>query len=185
MVATVSHFDTTLLTLGCLLVVGALASGLAGRSFLSLTALFVLTGFVLGTGGLGVLHFSARSPFVSGVATVALVVILLRDGLEVDGEMLQAHWHLPLRKLVLAMPLTAVIVAAAARLLIGLTWTESVPMSAALKAQGVDVTELFWPAPHEPKLPHEYQFHLRYPEARQALAATIDFLAAHTHTKTP
>lgn len=63
----------------------------------------------------------------------------------------------------------------------GLTWTESVPMSAALTDKGVDVTELFWPAPHEPKLPHEYQFHLHFPEARQALTATIDFLAAHTH----
>ena len=63
----------------------------------------------------------------------------------------------------------------------GLTWTESVPMAAALKAEGVDVTELFWPAPHEPKLPHEYQFHLNFPEARQALTATIDFLNAHTH----
>jgi acetyl esterase/lipase len=62
----------------------------------------------------------------------------------------------------------------------GLTWTESVPMASALKAQGVDVTELFWPAPHEPKLPHEYQFHLHFAEARQALTATVDFLDAHT-----
>jgi hypothetical protein len=43
------------------------------------------------------------------------------------------------------------------------------------------VTKLFWPSSHEPELPHEYQFHLRPPEARQALTATIDFLAAHTH----
>ena len=57
------------------------------------------------------LHFHARSGFVTDLATVALIVILFRDGLEVEAEMLQAHWHLPLRKLVLAMPLTAVIVA--------------------------------------------------------------------------
>jgi hypothetical protein len=30
----------------------------------------------------------------------ALVLILFRDGLEVDVEMLQRAWHLPLRKLV-------------------------------------------------------------------------------------
>ena len=33
-------------------------------------------------------------------------MILFRDGLEVEAEMLQREWHLPLRKLVLAMPIT-------------------------------------------------------------------------------
>ena len=42
---------------GCLLMVGALLSGLAHRSFLSLVALFVLAGFVLGEGGIEVLEF--------------------------------------------------------------------------------------------------------------------------------
>ncbi len=107
-------------------------SGLARRSFLSLTALFVLIGFVLGPGGTDVLHLDARSSFVGDLATVALIVILFRDGLEVDGEMLQRHWHLPLRKLVLAMPLTAVIVAVAAHVLTDLTWTESFLLGALL-----------------------------------------------------
>ncbi|RFA07189.1 esterase [Subtercola boreus] len=61
-----------------------------------------------------------------------------------------------------------------------LTWLESVPMSNALKARGVDVTELFWPADHEPQLPHEYQFHLKLPDAQAALAQTVSWLAAHT-----
>ena len=92
---------------GCVLVAGALLSGIARRSFLSLTALFVLVGFVLGPGVTGALQLDARSSFVADLAIVALIVILFRDGLEVEAEMLQAHWHLPLRKLVLAMPLTA------------------------------------------------------------------------------
>ena len=62
----------------------------------------------------------------------------------------------------------------------GLTWTQSVPMAAALRAKGVDVTELFWPADHEPALPHEYQFHLKFAEAHTALDATIAFLRAHS-----
>ena len=37
---------------------------------------------------------------------VALILILFRDGLEVEAEMLQTAWHLPLLKLVLAMPIT-------------------------------------------------------------------------------
>ncbi len=121
-----------LLVLGALLMLGALVSGLERRSFVSLTSLFVLIGFVLGPGATGALHFDARSSFVSELATVALIVILFRDGLEVEGEMLQAHWRLPLRKLVLAMPLTALVVALAARVVIGLSWTESFLLGALL-----------------------------------------------------
>ncbi len=121
-----------MLALGALLIVGALASGLARRSFVSLTAIFVLAGFLLGDGVTGVLHFDAQSSFVSDLATAALIVILFRDGLEVDGEMLQSHWHLPFRKLVLAMPITALIVALAGRLFAGLTWTEAFLLGALL-----------------------------------------------------
>lgn len=62
----------------------------------------------------------------------------------------------------------------------GLTWLQSIPMAKRLDELGVDVTTLFWPAPHEPQLPHEYQFHLDQPDARTALEKTIAFLDAHT-----
>ena len=106
-----TSFDTAALVLAGLLVLGALLAGIAHRSFLSLTAIFVVAGFVLGPAGFGVLHFHPRSGFVSSLATVALIVILFRDGLEVEAEMLQRAWRLPLRALVVAMPLTAVLVA--------------------------------------------------------------------------
>jgi len=128
----VTSFETGAAVLGGLLMVGSLLSGLARRSMLSLTALFVLAGFVLGNGATGVLHFKAGSGFVKDLATVALIVILFRDGLEVEGELLQRHWQLPLRKLVVAMPITAVIVALLARWLVGLTWSESFLLGALL-----------------------------------------------------
>ncbi|WP_262001415.1 alpha/beta hydrolase [Microbacterium sp. Mcb102] len=62
----------------------------------------------------------------------------------------------------------------------GLTWLQSIPMAKRLDELGVDVTTQFWPAPHEPQLPHEYQFHLDLPDARTALQKTIDFLDANT-----
>jgi sodium/hydrogen antiporter len=130
--AAANDFQVSLLVLGGMLIAGALVSGLARRSVVSLTALFVLAGFALGDGGLDVLHFSARSEFVGDLATIALIVILFRDGLEVEAELLQEHWHLPFRKLVLAMPLTAAIVAVATRLLTGLSWTESFLLGALL-----------------------------------------------------
>jgi NhaP-type Na+/H+ or K+/H+ antiporter len=128
----VTSFETGAAVLGGLLVLGALLSGLARRSMLSLAALFVLAGFVLGEGATGVLHFSASSGFVRDLATVALIVILFRDGLEVDAELLQRHWHLPLRKLVIAMPITAVVVAVLAHALVGLGWTEAFLLGALL-----------------------------------------------------
>jgi sodium/hydrogen antiporter len=125
-------FDTVVLVLGGLLMGGALVSGLARRSFLSLTALFVLCGFALGKGGLGLLEFDADSGFVHSLALVAMIVILFRDGLEVEAEMLQKAWHLPLRKLVLAMPVTAAIVALAAHVFTDLGWGECLLLGALL-----------------------------------------------------
>lgn len=62
----------------------------------------------------------------------------------------------------------------------GLTWLQSIPMAQRLAELEVPVTELFWPAPHQPELPHEYQFHLDRPEAQEALTATLDWLAETT-----
>jgi NhaP-type Na+/H+ or K+/H+ antiporter len=126
------RFEDAALALGLLLVLGALLSGLARRSFVSLTAVFVIAGFLVGDGAAHALHFNVRSSFVSELATVALIVILLRDGLEVEGELLQSHWRVPLRKLVLAMPLTAGVVALATRALTGLSWTQSFLVGALL-----------------------------------------------------
>jgi NhaP-type Na+/H+ or K+/H+ antiporter len=130
----VTSFQTTAGVFGALLVAGALLSGLARRSVLSLAALFVVTGFILGEGATGVLHFTAGSGsgFVSDRTTVALIVILFRDGLEVEGELLQAHWHLPVRKLAIGMPITAAIVALVAHLAAGLSWTEAFLLGALL-----------------------------------------------------
>ncbi len=127
-----TSFQTSAAVLGGLLVTGALLSGLARRSLLSLTAVFVLAGFVLGPGGVGVLDFRAKSGTVSDLATVALIVILFRDGLEVDAELLQSHWQLPLRKLAIGMPVTALVVALLAHWLTGLSFTESLLLGALL-----------------------------------------------------
>jgi sodium/hydrogen antiporter len=127
-----TSFDTAALVFGALLVTGAVLAGLAHRSFLSLTALFVVAGFVLGSGGLEVLDLDPRSGFVSGLATVALIVILFRDGLEVEAELLQREWHVPLRALAIAMPLTAALVACLAKLVTDLSWTEALLLGALL-----------------------------------------------------
>ncbi len=125
-----TSFQTAAAVLGGLLVLGALVSVLAHRSFLSLAALYVLAGFVLGE--TGVVSFHANSGFVSDLATVALIVILFRDGLEVEGELLRGHWQVPLRHLAVGMPVTAIVVALLSRFVVGLSWTESLLLGALL-----------------------------------------------------
>ncbi|HYZ30023.1 MAG TPA: cation:proton antiporter [Thermoleophilaceae bacterium] len=121
-----------LAVLGVLLMFGAVIAGLAQRTFLSLTAVFVIAGLVLGRGGLGVLEFDPTSGFVETLAVIALILILFRDGLEVEEEMLQQAWRPPLRKLVLAMPLTCVLVACVTKALTDLGWTEAFLVGALL-----------------------------------------------------
>ena len=126
------HLEDVFAVFGVLLMGGALVAGVAKRTFLSLTALFVVAGFVLGEGGLKVLEFDPQSGFVSILAVVALILILFRDGLEIDAEMLQRAWRPPLRKLVLAMPITCVLVAWLTHLVTDLSWTESFLVGALL-----------------------------------------------------
>jgi NhaP-type Na+/H+ or K+/H+ antiporter len=126
------HFEDVFAVLGVLVMAGALIAGYARRSFLSLTALFVVAGFVLGRGGLEVLEFDAQSQFVEILAVVALIVILFRDGLEVEMEMLQKAWRPPLLKLVLAMPITCILVTCVTKALTDLDWTQSFLVGALL-----------------------------------------------------
>jgi NhaP-type Na+/H+ or K+/H+ antiporter len=127
-----SRIDEELFLFGLVLVAGALLAGFARRSFLSLTAVFVLVGFGLGEGGLELLELDPRSGFVEALAVIALVLILFRDGLEVEAEMLQTAWHVPLRALVIAMPVTGALVACAAKALTDLGWTECFLLGALL-----------------------------------------------------
>jgi NhaP-type Na+/H+ or K+/H+ antiporter len=126
------HFEDVFAVFGVLMMAGAFIAGLARRTFLSLTALFVIAGFLLGPGALDVLEFDSGSGFVEILAVVALILILFRDGLEVEAEMLQEAWRPPLRKLVLAMPLTCALVACVTKGLTDLSWTESFLVGALL-----------------------------------------------------
>lgn len=58
-----------------------------------------------------------------------------------------------------------------------LTPSQSKPLAQKLSGLGVEVESVFYPDDHEPKLPHEYQFHLDFDDARAAFQSTLDFLA--------
>ncbi len=150
--AGVEFLEEPLAVFGVLLMLGALVSGIAKRSFLSLTAAFVVAGFVLGKGGFEILDLDPTSGFVQGLAVVALVLILFRDGVEVEQEMLQQAWHLPLRKLVLAMPLTCALVALATRVLTDLGWAECFLIGALLSPTDPVLSSAVVTNPRVPRL---------------------------------
>lgn len=118
--------------LGLLLAAGALLSGIAHRSILSLAIVFMAAGVALGGQGLGVLNLDPSSELVKRVTELTLIIILFVDGLEVETEMVRKGWHVPLRSLVLAMPLTAALIALASVPLLGLSWQEAFLLGALL-----------------------------------------------------
>lgn len=61
-----------------------------------------------------------------------------------------------------------------------LTASQSRPFAAKLASEGVAVDALFYPADHDPPLPHEYQFDLGTADGQQALKRTIAFLRSVT-----
>jgi NhaP-type Na+/H+ or K+/H+ antiporter len=150
--AGIEFLNTPLAVFGALLMAGALVSGIARRTFLSLTAAFVVAGFALGAGGLDVLELDPRSGFVQGLTVVALALILFRDGLEVEQEMLRGAWHLPLRKLALSMPLTAALVALVTHALTDLDWTESFLVGALLSPTDPVLSSAVVTNPRVPRL---------------------------------
>jgi len=150
--AAADGIEAPIAVFGALLMLGALVAGLARRSFLSLAAAFVVAGFLLGQGGLEVLDFDSHSGFVETLAVVALILILFRDGLEVEQEMLQRAWHLPFRNLVLAMPLTAGLVALATHTLTDLGWTESFLLGALLSPTDPVLSSTVVTNPRVPRL---------------------------------
>ncbi|MGE5150589.1 MAG: alpha/beta hydrolase, partial [Rhodospirillaceae bacterium] len=55
---------------------------------------------------------------------------------------------------------------------------QSIALADALEKNGVRVDRLIFPEDHAPRLPHEYQFELERPEARQALDRSAAFLSS-------
>lgn len=121
-----------MLVFACVLLAAVLVSGLAHRTILSTSVLFLVAGFVLGDGVIGVVRVSAEDEVVSRLAELALFSILFTDGMRVSLDQLRSAWRLPGRALLLGLPLTLVVTAVFARYLGGLTWSEAFLVGAVL-----------------------------------------------------
>lgn len=121
-----------LVCFAALLVVAVLLSELANRTVLSTAVLFLVGGFVLGPGVLGVLDVTSGAPAVSVLAELALFSVLFSDGMRVGVRELRSAWRLPGRALVLGLPFTLLVTAALAHWVAGLPWLESLLLGAVL-----------------------------------------------------
>ncbi|MEV0163935.1 sodium/proton antiporter (CPA1 family) [Nonomuraea fuscirosea] len=114
------------------LLLAVLLSSLAHRTILSTAALFLVAGFVLGDGVLGVISLRPGDDLVATLAELALFTVLFTDGMRVGWAELRSAWRLPGRALGWGLPLTLVITAAGAHYLLGLGWIESLLIGAIL-----------------------------------------------------
>jgi NhaP-type Na+/H+ or K+/H+ antiporter len=117
---------------GAALLVAVLLSGLAARSVLSTSLLFLVGGALVGDGALGLVHITAGSPLVATTADLALFTVLFTDGMHVSFPSLRTAWRTPLRALGVGMPLAFVGMAVLTHLLVGLDWTTSFLVGAVL-----------------------------------------------------
>ncbi|WP_353808461.1 cation:proton antiporter [Agromyces sp. SYSU T00194] len=121
-----------LLVFAVVLLVAILISGLAHRTVLSTTVLFLVAGFLVGDGMAGFVHFDTDDPTVEIISSLALFVVLFTDGQQVGLRELREAWRLPGRALLLGMPLTFVISALLGVWLVGLDWTQALLVAAVL-----------------------------------------------------
>lgn len=117
-------------TFGVALLIAVLFSALSARSPLSTSLIFLIAGLVAGPLVLGVNRLDAAT--VREVASVTLFAVLFADGQRAPWRVLRRRWREPTRALLLAMPLTFVLVGALAHFLIGLDWISSLLIGAVL-----------------------------------------------------
>ncbi|MFD7408976.1 cation:proton antiporter [Streptomyces sp. NPDC059866] len=117
---------------GTALLVAVLLSGLAARTVLSTSFLFLVGGALVSDGFLGLIHITPDSEMVSVTADLALFAVLFTDGMHVSLLKLRANWRNPARALGLGMPLAFVFMALVTHFLVGLDWTTSFLVGAVL-----------------------------------------------------
>lgn len=122
--------DTLLLVFAILLLVAVLVSERAHRTVLSSAVLFLVGGFVLGSGVADVLVVDVGQEIV--VAELALFAVLFTDGMRVGVRDLRSAWHLPGRALLLGLPLALLVTAVLAHFVVGLDWTVALLLAAVL-----------------------------------------------------
>lgn len=144
-------FAEALLILGLLLSAAAALSGWLHGTVLSISVLSVAAG--VGLALLDVVEADPGAQVVVLLVQLALILTLFSDGLLVESELLRAHWGPPARALVIAMPVTLVLLALAGKgLFPELTWAEAFLLGAVLSPTDPVVTSAVVTAEQVPRV---------------------------------
>ncbi len=144
-------FPEALLIIGALLVAAAALSGWLHGTVLSISVLSVLAGVALSRAG--VVEASPGAELVVLTVELALILTLFSDGLFAERELVRKEWHAPARALVIAMPITLVLLALCAKLLFGeLSWAEAFLVGAVLSPTDPVITSAIVTAQRVPRL---------------------------------
>ncbi len=117
---------------GVALLVSVLVSGLAARTVLSTSLVFLAAGVLAGPGALGLVDIAPESPVVETLADLALVIVLFTDGMRLGLRDLAHAGRAPLRALGIGMPLTIVAIGVLVALLTPLSWPAAFLVGAVL-----------------------------------------------------
>jgi len=144
-------FPEALLVLGLLLTLAAALSGWLHGTVLSISVLSVVAG--VGLALLGVVEADPHAEIVVFLVELALILTLFADGLFVESELLREHWGPPARALVVAMPVTLVLLALAGKALFpALSWAEAFLLGAVLSPTDPVVTSAVVTAERVPRV---------------------------------
>jgi sodium/hydrogen antiporter len=132
-------FSQALLIFGALLAVVGALSGVMRGTVLSASVLSVALGMVLAAADL--IHVDATDEGIVELIELALILTLFSDGMFVERELLRRHWGPVARALTIAMPITMVLLALAAKgLFPSLSWPEAFLLAAVLSPTDPVVT---------------------------------------------
>ncbi len=132
-------FGEALLIFGALLAVVAALSGVMRGTVLSASVLSVTMGLLLAA--VGVVDVEASDAAIVELIELALILTLFSDGMFVERELLRRHWSPVARALVIAMPITMLLLALAAKALFPeFSWAEAFLLAAVLSPTDPVVT---------------------------------------------
>lgn len=123
---------TLVLLFAICLLVSVLVSGIAARTVLSTSLVFLLAGALIGQGGFGLVSLNADSPIVGTLADLALFTVLFVDGTALRTLTGQGSWKQPARALGIGMPLAFGGVAVLAHYVAGFDWITAMLVGAVL-----------------------------------------------------
>ncbi|MGG2297647.1 cation:proton antiporter [Aeromonas veronii] len=95
-----------LAVIGAFLLIYSLIAGRFESKLVNGPLLFLLTGWLLGPGGLELLSLSIDSAGIKLLAELTLVIVLFNDAANTNWQVLLANRQLPIRLLLIGLPLT-------------------------------------------------------------------------------